>query len=157
MLQYHIAQLNIASLMAPIDSLQLFDFVENLNRINSLADQSPGFIWRLQTEDGDATGIDYFGSDHIVNVSLWDSIEALHHYVYRSAHVEIMRRKKEWFHKMAESHMVLWWVPAGHIPSIEEAAAKLNTLRTSGPTKEAFTFRKAFPAPSESFQRSGET
>ncbi len=143
--KYHIAQLNIATLLAPIDSPQLSDFVANLDRINALADEAPGFVWRLQTEDGDATSIDYFGSDKIVNLSLWDSIEALHKYVYRSAHVEIMRRKKEWFDKMGEAYMVLWWVPADHIPSIEEAAQKLNILREHGPTTEAFTFKKPFP------------
>jgi len=103
----------------------------------------------LQTEEGDATGIDYFGSDKIVNLSVWDSVEALHDYVYRSAHVEIMRRKKEWFHNMGEAHMVLWWMPAGHIPSIEDAARKLNILRERGPSADAFTFKKAFPAPDE--------
>mgnify|MGYP003116543656 FL=1 len=149
MSKYHIAQLNIATLLAPIDSPQLSDFVANLDRINALADDSPGFIWRLQTEDGDATGIDYFGSDKIVNCSLWDSVEALHNYVYRSVHVEIMRRKKDWFQTMGEAYMVLWSVPAGHTPSIEEAAQKLNTLGEHGPTAEAFTFKRAFLAPSE--------
>lgn len=147
MSQYQIAQLNIARLVAPIDSPQLSDFVANLARINALAEDSPGFVWRLQTEDGDATGIDYFGDDTIVNLSVWVSIDALHAYVYRSAHVEIMRRRKEWFQKMGEAYMVLWWVPAGHMPSVEEAARKLNTLREQGPTAEAFTFKKAFPAP----------
>lgn len=150
MSKYHIAQLNIARLLAPIDSPQLSDFVANLDRINALAEESPGFVWRLQTEVGDATGIDYFGSDHIVNLSLWDSIEALHTYVYRSAHVDILSRKKEWFHKMGGAHMVLWWVPAGHIPSIEEASDKLSMLRELGPTSEAFTFKRAFSAPGES-------
>lgn len=149
MSNHHIAQLNIATLLAPIDSPQLSGFVANLDRINALAEQSPGFVWRLQTEEGDATGIDYFGSDKIVNLSVWESVEALHNYVYRSAHVEIMRRKKEWFRKMSEAYMVLWWVPDGHTPSIEEAAQKLNTLREHGPTPEAFTFKKSFPAPSE--------
>ncbi|WP_409525747.1 DUF3291 domain-containing protein [Nitrincola sp. MINF-07-Sa-05] len=147
--KYHIAQLNIAKLMAPLDSPQLSEFVANLDRINALAEASPGFLWRLQGEDGDATGIDFFGSDQIVNLSLWDSVEALHNYVYRSAHVEIMRRKNEWFHKLGEAHMVLWWVPAGHIPSVEEASNKLNMLRELGPTREAFTFKKAFPPPSD--------
>jgi len=147
--KYHIAQLNIAKLMAPLDSPQLSEFVANLDRINALAEASPGFLWRLQDEDGDATGIDFFGSDQIVNLSLWDSVEALHNYVYRSAHVEIMRRKSEWFQKISEAHMVLWWVPAGHIPSVEEASNKLNMLRELGPTSEAFTFKKIFSAPSD--------
>lgn len=157
MSKYQIAQLNIATLSAPIDSPQLSDFVANLDRINALADDSPGFVWRLQTEGGDATGIDYFGSDKIVNLSLWDSVESLHNYVYRSAHVEIMRRKKEWFQKMGDAHMVLWWVPAGHIPSIEEASQKLNALRELGPTAEAFTFKKAFSAPSDLSSVSADT
>lgn len=141
MAQYHLAQLNIAKLQAPIDSPQLADFVANLDRINALADRSPGFVWRLQTEEGDATGIDFFGNDQIVNMSVWESVEALHDYVYRSAHIEILRRKKEWFHTMAEAHMVLWWVPVGHIPTVEEAADRLNLLREHGPTQEAFTFK----------------
>jgi hypothetical protein len=155
--KYHIAQLNIATLMAPIDSPQLSDFVANLDRINALADDSLGFVWRLQTEDGDATGIDYFGSEKIVNLFVWDSVDALHNYVYRSAHVEIMSRKKEWFQKMGESHMVLWWVPSGNIPSIEEASNKLNILRERGPTVDAFIFKKAFPAPSNLASAPAET
>ncbi|WP_166267230.1 DUF3291 domain-containing protein [Marinobacter caseinilyticus] len=147
MTNHHIAQLNLARLLAPIDSPQLSDFVANLDRINALADDAPGFVWRLQTEEGDATGIDFFGPDQIANLSLWDSIEALHHYVYRTAHVEILRRKQEWFHKAGAAYMVLWWVPAGHIPSLEEASQKLDKLREQGPTSEAFTFKKAFRAP----------
>ena len=144
---YHLVQLNIAKLLAPIDSPKLADFVANLDRINALADAAQGFVWRLQTEEGDATTCDFFGNEKIVNLSMWDSIEALHNYVYRSAHVEIMRRKKEWFHKMADAYMVLWWVPAGHIPTVEEASKKLKQLQEHGPTKEAFTFKKAFPVP----------
>ncbi|GHE21460.1 DUF3291 domain-containing protein [Halomonas urumqiensis] len=145
----HIAQLNIATLAAPLDSPPLSDFVANLDRINALAEASAGFVWRPQTDDGDATGIDFFGPDKIVNLSVWDSIEALHDYVYRSAHIDIMRRKKEWFHTMREAHMVLWWVPAGHLPSIEEAAQRLEMLRARGPSAEAFTFKRAFPAPGD--------
>lgn len=142
--KHHVAQLNIATLRAPLDSPKLADFVANLDRLNALAEATPGFIWRLQTEEGDATAIDFFGADKIVNLSLWESIEALHGYVYGPAHVEVMRRRKAWFEKMGEAYMVLWWVPAGHTPSVEEAAQKLNTLRQNGPTVEAFTFRKAF-------------
>ncbi|TGG95067.1 DUF3291 domain-containing protein [Natronospirillum operosum] len=147
MSKYQLAQLNIARLLAPLDSPQLADFVANLDRINALAESSPGFVWRLQTEEGDATSIDYFGDDKIVNMSVWESIEALHDYVYRSAHVEVLRRKKEWFHTMAEAHMVLWWVPAGHLPSIEEAAVKLALFNEQGPTEQAFSFKQPFPAP----------
>ncbi|MFD1218251.1 DUF3291 domain-containing protein [Microbulbifer celer] len=156
MSKFHLAQLNIAKLIAPIDSPQLKDFVDNLDRINALADESPGFVWRLQTEEGDATSIDFFGADQIANMSVWQSFESLHDYVYHSAHIEVLRRKKEWFHNMAESHMVLWWVPAGHVPSVEEAADKLALLRASGPTSEAFTFKKAFPAPEQEKSSSTE-
>lgn len=142
---HQLAQLNIAHLSSPIDSPELADFVANLDRINALADQSPGFVWRLQTEEGDATGIDHFGSDFIVNLSVWEGVEPLHDYVYRSAHIEIMRRKKEWFHRMHEAHMVLWWVPGGHRPTVEEAETRLRQLREQGPTDRAFTFKKAFP------------
>jgi len=155
--KYHIAQLNVAKLLAPIDSPRLSEFVVNLDRINALAEKSPGFVWRLQTEEGDATGIDYFGTDKITNLSLWTSIGALHDYVYRSAYVEIMRRRKEWFHRMGEAYMVLWWVPAGHTPSIEEAAQKLKLLQAHGPTSEAFTFKKAFPAPGQPAEVSSDT
>jgi hypothetical protein len=144
---YELAQLNIARLLAPIDSPVLADFVANLDRINLLAEQSPGFVWRLQTEEGDATAIKHFGDDFIVNMSVWADMQALHNYVYRSAHIEIMRRKKEWFQKTREAYMVLWWVPQGHRPSVVEAEGKLNQLRTCGPTADAFTFKKAFPAP----------
>jgi hypothetical protein len=147
--KYHIAQLNISTLLAPIDSPQLSEAVANLDRIHALAEDSPGFVWRQKNEEGDATGIDYFVSDKIGNLALWDSVDVLHNYVYRSAHVEIMRRKKEWFNKMGDAYMVLWWEPADHISSVEEAAQKLNVLREHRPTAEAFTFKKAFPAPSK--------
>ncbi len=149
MLQYELAQLNIAELKFPLDSPELSVFVNNLDRINELAENSPGFVWRLQTEDGDATSIDYFGDNAIVNMSVWDDIEHLHNYAYRSAHVEIMRRKKEWFHKMAEAHMVLWWIPKGHRPTLQEADEKLQYIRTHGPSDSAFTFKKPYPAPDE--------
>ncbi|MFC3851737.1 DUF3291 domain-containing protein [Salinispirillum marinum] len=146
---YQLAQLNIAHLVAPMDSPTLADFVANLDRINALAEGSPGFVWRLQTEDGNATEIDFFGPDYIVNMSVWESHEALHNYVYRSAHTDILRRKKEWFHTMPTAHMVLWWVPEGHQPTLEEAAQKLELLNAKGPSAEAFTFKQAFEPPKQ--------
>ncbi len=148
MSSYQLAQLNIAHLAAPLDSPQLADFVANLERINALAERSPGFVWRLQTPAGDATEIEHFGPDVIVNLSAWESVEALHDFVYRSAHVEIMRRRKEWFHKL-RTYMALWWVPIGHRPSLEEAESRLKHLETHGPTPQAFTFKQAFPAPGQ--------
>jgi hypothetical protein len=142
-----LAQVNIARLVAPIDSPELADFVANLESINALSEESPGFVWRLQTEDGDATGIDYFGDDMIVNMSVWKDIESLQNFVYESVHIEILRRRREWFEKMSESAMVLWWVPEGHSPTLPEADEKLKRLDEHGPTAEAFTFRESFPAP----------
>jgi len=144
--EWHLAQLNIAHLLEPLDSELLADFVANLDRINTLAEQSDGFIWRLVDEIPDLPNFG-FDADYIVNLSVWDSVEALHNYVYRSAHIEVMRRKLEWFHKMPRSHMVLWWVPAGTIPSPLEAKEKLRFLQQHGPTEQAFTFRQAFSKP----------
>lgn len=150
-----LAQLNIALLKAPLDSPQLADFVANLERINALAEAAPGFLWRLETEEGDATALRPFGEDFIVNMSVWANLESLHAYVYGSDHARIMRRRREWFDRMQESHLVLWWVPAGHRPTIEEAAGKLEALRKHGPHVGAFTFRKAFSPPDPRFHGGG--
>jgi len=144
---YDLAQLNVALMKESLESPTMADFVANLDRINALAERSPGFVWRLQTEDGHATALRPLGEDTLVNVSVWRDVESLHAYVYQSAHVEIMRRRKEWFALMREAYVVLWWVPRGHRPTISEAIAKLELLRAKGPTQEAFTFRHAFPSP----------
>ncbi|HEY8069334.1 MAG TPA: DUF3291 domain-containing protein [Burkholderiales bacterium] len=145
---YNLAQLNIGRIKGPMDSPVMADFVANLDRINALAERTPGFIWRLQTEEGNATAIRPYEDDRIaVNMSVWRDVESLNKYVYSSAHVEIMRRRREWFEPMREAFLVLWWVPEGHRPGVAEAIAKLELLRTRGPTAEAFTFRKAFPPP----------
>ena len=121
---HHLAQANVARLLAPLDSPQLADFVAALEPINELADRSPGFVWRLQTDDGDATSIRAFDDDLlIVNMSVWESAEALADFTYRSDHLAVMRRRREWFEPMAEAHLVLWWVPAGHVPDVDEARA----------------------------------
>lgn len=147
MSSYELAQLNIAVMKQPLDSPGMADFVANLDRINALAEQSPGFRWRLKTEDGDATALRPLGDATLVNMSVWRDVESLNDYVYKSAHVEIMRRRKEWFERMREAFTVLWWVRAGERPDVSQAVAKLELLRTRGPTADAFTFRHAFPAP----------
>jgi hypothetical protein len=145
---YELAQLNIGIIRGPMDSPIMAEFAANLERINALADHSPGFVWRLQTDEGDATSIRPFEDENLlVNMSVWRDVESLNKYVYGSAHVEIMRRRREWFERMREAFLVLWWVPAGHRPSVAEAIAKLDILRAEGPTPEAFTFRQAFPPP----------
>jgi hypothetical protein len=147
MRHYELAQLNIAMMKAPLDSPVMADFVANLDRINALADAAAGFVWRLQTEEGDATALRPFGEDVIVNMSVWQDLSALHAYVYQSQHAAIMKRRKEWFHWMSEAYMVLWWVPVGHRPDLMEAKARLDLLRQHGPTSHAFTFRQSFHPP----------
>lgn len=142
----HIAQLNIGRALAPIDSPLLDGFMSALDPINALADRAPGFVWRLQTDDGNATAIRPFDDDQmIVNMSVWESIDALADFVYRSGHVAIMRRRREWFERM-RIFMVLWWVPAGELPTVDEAIARLEHLREHGPTPHAFTFKQRYLA-----------
>jgi hypothetical protein len=145
---YELAQLNIGIIKGPMDSPIMADFAANLERINALADHSPGFLWRLQGADGDATAIRPFANENmLVNMSVWRDIESLSKYVYNSTHVELMRRRREWFERMADAFLVLWWVPKDHRPSVTEAFARLEVLRARGPTAEAFTFRQAFAPP----------
>jgi len=145
---YELAQLNIGIAKGPMVSPTMAEFAANLDRINALADRSPGFVWRLQTEEGNATSIHAFDDENmLLNMSVWRDLESLSEFVYRSAHTEIMRRRREWFERISEAYMVLWWVPRGHRPGIPEAVARLDALRRNGPTAEAFTFRKAFPPP----------
>lgn len=147
MSRYQLAQLNVAELKAPLDSPELKDFVDNLDRINALAEASAGFVWRLKGEGNDATSLRPLGENVIVNMSVWRDVSALRDYVYESAHVEIMRRRREWFARMANAYMCLWWVPEGHLPTPAEAVTRLQRLRERGPTPESFTFAEAYPAP----------
>jgi hypothetical protein len=144
---HHVAQVNIGRLLAPLDAPELADFVEALDPVNALADVAPGFVWRLQTEDGDATALRVFDEYTLVNMSVWESIDALADFVYRSHHVDVMRRRREWFERPTEAFLALWWVPAGTVPTLADAEQRLVHLRTHGPTPEAFTLRDPFPAP----------
>ena len=143
---FQIAQLNIARAKAPLDSPALAEFVAALDPVNALADDAPGFVWRLQGEDGNATSIRAFDDDLIIpNMSVWESIEQLAAFVYRSGHIDVMRRRREWFEFM-RVHLVLWWVPAGEIPSLQEAQERLEHLLEHGPTPYAFTLKARFEA-----------
>jgi len=142
--EYHLAQLNIAKLKYGFDDPELADFIARLDDVNALADKSPGFVWRLKTEEGDATAIDFFGSDYLVNMSVWQDVESLREYAFRSAHKEVLARRHEWFDRMEDAYAVLWWVPAGTIPTIEEASERLESLRQDGPNPRAFTFKQIF-------------
>ncbi|MBV8949058.1 MAG: DUF3291 domain-containing protein [Solirubrobacterales bacterium] len=141
---FHIAQLNIALARAPIDSDLLSEFVALLDSINALADGAPGFVWRLQPEDGNSLAVRGFDNDRmIVNLSVWESIDHLATFVYRSAHTGVMRRRREWFDRIGV-HVALWWVPAGDLPTVAEAEERLAHLQAHGPTLYAFTFKRRF-------------
>lgn len=129
-------------------------FVARLEEINALADGSPGFIWRLQTSGGDATYLRPYDDDRILfNMSVWETVDALRNYVYRTAHRELLRQRHEWFEKFAGVFVALWWVPAGHVPGVDEAKKRLAYLEAHGPTEFAFTFKTIFE-PDEGFQQS---
>jgi hypothetical protein len=144
--RWWIAQVNIALPREPLDSPALAEFVANLEPVNALADGAPGFVWRLQDDSGDATSIQAFDDERLViNMSVWESIEALWSFVYDGGHLDVMRRRREWMTKLADSHQTLWWVPEGHIPTIEEARERLDHLRAHGPSPRAFTFKQRYP------------
>lgn len=127
------------------------DFVNNLDRINELADSSEGFVWRLMGDGNDATSLRPFDDEMIiVNMSVWQNLERLKDYVYKSAHTDILKRRAEWFEKVRDAMVVMWWVPAGHEPTVQEAKERLEHLRTHGSSVNAFSFREAFLAPSDS-------
>ena len=145
---YELAQLNIGIIRGPMDSPVMAEFAANLARINALADAAPGFLWRLQSAAGDATAIRPFDDPNmLLNMSVWRDLESLRQYVYHSAHAEIMRRRREWFERVSEAYLVLWWVPCGHRPSIPEALERLAALRGQGAQPFAFSFRASFPPP----------
>lgn len=140
-----LAQVNIARMKGTIDSPVMADFVANLDRINALAENSPGFVWRLKDEDNNATSMKIYDDDYIiVNMSVWTDVDALFRYVYHSDHVEIFKRKKEWFHKMEDMHMAMWYIEDHVYPSVLDARERLNYIRKHGETPYAFTFKNRF-------------
>jgi heme-degrading monooxygenase HmoA len=151
---YHIAQVNIGRVRAPLEDPVMAGFVNRLDEINALADNCPGFVWRLQTPAGNATYLRPYEEDDriLVNMSVWESIEALKNFVYRTAHKELLRQRQEWFEKFTGAYVALWWVPAGHIPCVDEAKTRIAYLDQHGPTEFAFSFQTIFE-PDEEFQR----
>jgi hypothetical protein len=148
MTRFHLAQANIGRLRAPMDDPIMDGFRTQLDPINALADCSAGFVWRLQTEDGNATAIRPFPDERMaINMSVWESLETLQQYVYQSAHVGPLRDRKQWFEPIKGPILVLWWIPAGHIPTVGEAQERLRHLENHGPSPHAFTFRTPFPSP----------
>ena len=146
--KYHLAQINIAQARDEMDTITMKGFVGRLDEINALAEASDGFVWRLQTEEGDATSIQAFDDPSlIVNMSVWRDIDSLKNYVYKSMHVELIRDRDAWFSKIQNVHQTLWWVPAGCVPTVEEGKEKLALLEAHGATNNTFTFAKSFPQP----------
>lgn len=146
---YHLAQINIARMLAPIDDPLMADFVARLAPINALAEESPGYVWRLQSESGDATSIKVYDDEMIIiNLTVWESPEALRQYVYKSAHSDVMRERRRWFEKFDGPYYAMWWVAAEHLPSPQEGKERLEHLRQHGETAFAFSFKRIFPPPS---------
>ena len=145
---YHLAQINIARMLAPIDDPRMADFVALLTPVNALADRSPGFVWRLQTDSGDATSLKVYDDEMIIiNLTVWENVESLREFVYKDAHYTVLRDRKRWFEKFDGPYYALWWIPAGELPSIEEARQRLDHLRQHGDTSYAFSFNYIFPQP----------
>ena len=148
MTDYHLAQSNVARMRGQLEDPVMAGFVERLDTLNALADASPGFVWRYQTDAGDATEVRVFDDELILfNLSVWESVDALENYVYRSDHVKAVQMRTEWFERSDRSPMVLWWVEAGHIPGVEEAKSRFDQLWANGPGPDAFTFRNRYPKP----------
>lgn len=147
---FHLAQVNVGRILAPIDSPQLAGFVAQLPEINALADRAPGFVWRMVDDGGaDATSLRPKNEDDLflINCSVWESVEALRDYTYRSDHLRVLARRREWFERLSDHHHALWWVPAGHRPSVQEAMDRVALLRERGESPDAFTFRAPHPPP----------
>jgi hypothetical protein len=148
---YHLAQINIGRLLAPIDDPQIAGFVAQLDPINALADRAPGFVWRLQSSSGNATDIIYDPRDTtiLLNMSVWESLETLRSYVYRSDHARVLRDRAKWFEKMDKPIYCLWWLPAGHIPTVAEGRERLEHYQIHGATPYSFWFSQRFPQPTD--------
>src|SRR6188472_927193 len=141
----HLALFNIARLRAPMDDPLIDDFRNNLDPINALAEESPGFVWRLQDDSGNATSITPYPDPMVItNMAVWESVDALADFTYRSGHLEFLRRRRDFFEAPSEGILVLWWVPEDHEPTMEEAMERLAHLREHGPTPYAFTFRHRY-------------
>jgi len=144
-MNYQLAQVNIAKMLAPLESPIMADFVANLDHINQLAEGSDGFVWRLKDEGNNATSIKIYDDDFlIVNMSVWKDIDSLFQFAYKTQHVEIFKRRREWFEKMSQMHMALWYVPIGHNPDVSEAQQRLDHIRLHGDTPHSFSFKKRF-------------
>lgn len=147
MQKFHLAQINIAKAKSTMDSDIMKGFVDRLDEINHLADKSPGFVWRLKEGESAITISAYENPAIIVNMSVWEDLDSLKNYVYKSVHIQLLKEKKSWFYKMDSAHQALWWIPASHIPSVLEGKERLKFFQEHGATEFAFNFAENFPAP----------
>jgi hypothetical protein len=149
-MSYHLAQINVARMLGTnIDDPVMQEFVDNIDRINALAEASPGFIWRLQDESNDATSFNPYGDEQlIINISVWEDVDTLRAFVFRTGHADFVRRRKAWFRKFGKAYMAMWWLPASQVPTVDEAVARLAHLQTHGPSAYAFDFKALFLPPS---------
>lgn len=142
---FHLAEVNIGRILGPMDSPVMAEFAANLNRINTLAEGSEGFIWRLKDDSNNATSIPVTEDRFLIlNMSVWRNIDDLFAYTYRTAHAEYVRRRGEWFERLKDMHMAFWYIPAGHIPSVSEAMDRIARIREQGPSPYAFNFKHRF-------------
>jgi hypothetical protein len=139
---HHLAQLNIGRIRYEIDDPHMKDFVDNLAFVNGLAERSPGFVWRYQDDSGNATSTRPYAGDPrmAVNMSVWQDVESLERFVWQTVHKRFYGRKHEWFETLGERYMVMWWIPAGHLPSVHEAIERLEHLKAHGPSDHAFSW-----------------
>jgi heme-degrading monooxygenase HmoA len=144
----HLAQVNIARGKGSISDPVMAGFVAQLDKINALADGSPGFVWRLKTEEGNATALQPYDDERIlVNLSVWESPDHLKQFVYRSAHAQVVRQRKSWFERFDQAYMAMWWIAPGHVPTIAEAKERLAYLQRHGDSEFAFSFSSVFASP----------
>ena len=148
-MSWQLAQLNVARMLGEYDAPGMADFRNALERVNALAEGSPGFAWRWITPPGDTSEERVFGRGVLVNVSVWESVDALRAFAYAGPHLDFLRRRREWFAPTESANLALWWVPAGHRPSLEEARERLALLDAEGPGPRAFSFRAVFAPPGQ--------
>ena len=147
MADWQLAQINIGRIAAPLEDPSMTEFMAALAPVNAVADASPGFVWRLKDDSGNSTYIRVFDDPQmIVNLSVWESVEALRAFTYRGQHTAVLTRRREWFEKLDRPHLAMWWTKAGSQPTAAEGLARLDHLHRHGPTEYAFNFTKPFAA-----------
>jgi hypothetical protein len=146
---FQLAEINVARMKGvTINDPMMKEFVDNLDRVNDLAENSEGFVWRLKDESNNATNLNPYNDEQmIINISVWESIETLEHYVYKTFHTDFLKRRREWFQTYGKVYMAMWWIPQGQFPTVEEAVDKLDYLEKNGVSPFAFNFRNRFPQP----------